>query len=320
MSSSKAINRSNTTEVTDFNNFDASKLIFDEPSIGSIPGSTIPFARINIGIKNKNKTEGDLVFALPKLSTYGVKESLDQNTKALTGYNAGLMLFDKTSQSDEHVSIHDTFITIIEKCKDHLLQKDIQKKCKKSGLERSDLKKITPISYVKDKVTEEYQMDKPVLNVKLLYAKTRKDKDGNEIAGRICTQVYLDDVLGSNKKPIEMSIEEYLNKSGMLRAVVKVESIFVGKDIKLQVKILECAFKGNERTTGNKFLSFTNVSSFKEEEFDVEMEEEQEAPSKPIYEEREDVPVQNVDDTLVMSEDEEEPKPKSSVKKGKGKK
>ena len=53
--SSKSINRSATTQLSDFNNFDVSKMFFDEPVPGTIPGSTIPTARIHLAVKNKNK-------------------------------------------------------------------------------------------------------------------------------------------------------------------------------------------------------------------------------------------------------------------------
>jgi len=323
--SSKSINRSATTQLSDFNNFDVSKMFFDEPVPGTIPGSTIPTARIHLAVKNKNKTDGDLIFALPKLSTYGIKESLDQNTKALTGYQAGLILHDITGQSEDQLAIVETFNKIVEKCKDHLLQKDIQKKCKKSGLERSDLKKITTLSYVKDKETEEYQPDKPVLNVKLIYSKSRTDKDGNDIPDKIHTKIYKDDVVGKDGSPISLFPKDYLNKGGMLRSVIKIESIFVGKDIKLQVKILEAAFKPNEKNTENKFLSFTNCSTFKEESFDMEdleneisQVEEKEESVKDMDEEF-SVPTQEVDDTINLSDDEDKKKKETSKSKPKSK-
>lgn len=309
--SAKSINRTATTQLSDFNNFDVSKMFFDEPVPGTIPGSTIPTARIHLGVRNKNKTDGDLVFALPKLSTYGIKESLDQNTKALTGYQAGLILHDINGQTEEHLAIVETFNKIVEKCKDHLIQKDVQRKCKKNGLERSDLKKITTLSYVKDKATEEPQPDKPVLNVKLIYTKSKTDKDGNEIPDKIYTKIYKDDVLGKDGKPISLFPKDYLNKGGMLRCAIKIESIFVGKDIKLQVKILEGAFKPNEKTTENKFLSFTNCSTFKEESFDMEELETEisqvlnEEESVKDMDEEFSVSTQEVDDTINLSDDED---------------
>jgi hypothetical protein len=323
--SAKSINRSATTQLSDYNNFDVSKVCFDEPVIGTLPGSSIPTARVHIYVKNKNKTDGDLIFALPKLSTYGIKESLDQQTKALTGYGAGLILHDVSGQSEEHLAIFETINKIVEKCKDHLLQKDVQKKCKKSGLERSDLKKMTTMSFVKDKSTEEYQMDKPVLNVKLIYAKSKIDKDGNEIPGKVYTKIYKDDVIGKDGKPIQMELNQYLAKGGTLRCVIKIESIFVGKDIKVQIKILEGAFKPNERNNENKFLSFTNCSTFKEETFDMQdleeeinQVEEKEESVKDMDEEF-SVPTQEVNDELNLSDDEDKKRKETSKSKSKSK-
>ena len=318
MSIVKPINRSRNTQLSDLN-YDTSKIIFDEPIIGSIPGTTISFFRINIGTKNANKTEGELVFALPKLSTYGIKESLDQSTKALTGYGAGLILFDREEQTEEHITIAQTINNIVEKCKDHLLNKDIKKKLKKTDLEKSDLKKMSPISLVKDKITEEHQSNKPVLNVKLIHQKAKKDKDGNDVEGKIHTPIYQDDMVDENGEPVLLSSEDYLGKSGMLRAVIKIESIFVGKDIKLQVKIMEAAYKTEQKTNKNRFLSFTNMSSLKkdfEEKCNITFDDVEETEeSTPVV-----VPVQQVDDELNMSEDEEPPKQVEQKKEKKEKK
>ena len=42
-------------------------------------------------------------------------------------------------------------------------------------------------------------------------------------------------------------MEVFLNKSGFIRAAVRFESIFVGKDIKIQVKIYEAEVKFPEK-------------------------------------------------------------------------
>jgi hypothetical protein len=168
-------------------------------------------------------------------------------------------------------------------------------------------------------------MDKPVLNVKLIYAKAKVDKDGNEIPGKVYTKIYKDDVIGKDGKPIQMELNQYLSKGGSLRCVIKIESIFVGKDIKVQIKILEGAFKPNERNTENKFLSFTNCSTFKEESFDMQdleeeisQVEEKEESVKDMDEEF-SVPTQEVNDELNLSDDEDKKKKEVSKSKSKTK-
>lgn len=318
MSTVKPINRSHNTQLSTIP-YDTSKIILDEPIAGNIPGSTIQFFRINIGTRNANKTEGELVFALPKLSTYGVKESLDQNTKVLTGYGAGLCLFDRDHQTDEQREIAQTITNIVEKCKDHLILKDVKKKVKKMDLDRGDLKKMSPMSFVKDKVTEEPQPDKPVLNVKIIYSKPKKDSDGNDVDGRICTPFYRDDEVDDNGEPIALSPEEFLNKSGMIRAVIKIESIFVGKDIKLQVKILEAAFKTEQRTTKNRFLSFTSsmLRQNLDDEVDDSFQEKEESLEIQVNHASDYSQQPSGLDELTISDDEKEKKNISKKKSNK---
>ena len=308
MSSVKPINRSRNTQLASFP-YDTSKLIFDEPVSGSIPGNNIPFFRINIGTKNNNKTEGDLVFALPKLNTYGVKESLDPSTKALTGYGAGLILFDRDEQTEEHVIITNTISEIVEKCKDHLTSADVKMKINKTKLKRELLDPLSPLYFCKDKDTKEEQLNKPVLNVKLLYKKSYKDKDGIDVDGKISTPFYQDDEVDENGEPIPLSPDDFLNKFGSIRAVIKVESIFVGKDIKLQVKVLEAAFKQDQKTTKSRFLSFNNTSSFQSQLQEISNSIEEEPLQIPIHQ------VSLNEDELVISDDESSKKKKKPTKK-----
>lgn len=311
--SAKIINRSKTTQLSDITNFDTSKIIFDEPFIGSIPDEDITYARINIGVKNKDKTEGDLVFALPKLSTFGIKEVLNKKTKLLDGYQAGILLFDGDEQSEEQLTVLKTINSVLERCKDHVIEN--KKKCKKPGLEKSDLKQMTPISLLKDKITEDLMPTKPVLNTKLIYSKPKKDKNQNDVPSKVFTSIYKDDVVDSDGNPIKLELEDFLNKRGTIRAVIKIEGIFVGSQIKLQLKILEAAISTAEeqKVKKNRFLTFSNVSREDEDDYDSPVEKKYEEPEivKKVDEDEDDsftVPIQKVDESLEMSEEDEPPK------------
>lgn len=313
--SAKIINRSKTTQLSDIANFDTSKIIFDEPFIGSIPDEDITYARINIGVKNKDKTEGDLVFALPKLSTFGIKEVLNKKTKSLDGYQAGILLFEGDEQTEEQLTVLKTINSVLERCKDHVIEN--KKKCKKPGLEKSDLKQMTPISLLKDKETEDLMPTKPVLNTKLIYSKPKKDKNQNDVPSKVFTTIYKDDVVDSEGNPIRLELEEFLNKRGTIRAVIKIEGIFVGSQIKLQLKILEAAISTNEeqKVKKNRFLTFSNVSREDDDEYVSTSAKKHEEPEivRKVDEDEDDeqsftVPVQKVDESLEMSEEDEPPK------------
>jgi hypothetical protein len=286
MSSNKSNNnklyaRTDKTELIDVLNYDLDNMIFDEPVSGTIPGSTIPFFRINVASRNSNKSEGHFVFDLPKLSTYGIKESLDPQTKALTGYSAGLLLFDREGQTEEQKKYTDAIISIIEKCKDHLFDPEILKKVNKKNIKvKEQLDSMSTLSFVKDKNTGDHQLDKPVLNVKLMYAKGRKDKEGNDVPSKIMSKFYSED-------EVEIDPLDYLDKKGLIRAAIKLESIFVGKDIKIQMKIYQAALTIEEKTGFRSLLRFnrsneTRIEFNMDDDSSSNQQQEEESFSVPI--------------------------------------
>jgi hypothetical protein len=90
----------------------------------------------------------------------------------------------------------------------------------------------------------------------------RKDKDGNDIEGRIISRFYSEDDVDENGEPQVIDPLDFLNKKGSIIAAIRFESIFVGKDIKIQVKIYEAAIKTDDLSSGFKrLLRFGNVSN-----------------------------------------------------------
>ena len=143
------------------------------------------------------------------------------------------------------------------------MQPDIKKKVNKTGIKvREQLDTINPVSFMKNKETQEHDMNAPVLNAKLIYSKPKKDKDGNEIDGRIITRFYSEDDVDENGEPLVLDPLEYLNKKGSIISAIRFESIFVGKDIKIQVKIYEAAIKVDDGASNFKrLLRFGNMSN-----------------------------------------------------------
>ena len=260
----KPINRSDSTQLTDLLDFDPNNLIFDEPIKNEMPGIP-PYYRITLGMKNSDgRTESDLVFQLDRCKTFGIKENRDNSTNNLTGYSLGILLFDKSGATERQQQMLQAMNDIIEKCKDHLMNADIKKKVGKTQLKvREQLDSISTISYIKNKDTQELDMNAPVLNAKLMYAKTKTDKDGNEIPSRIMTRFYDEDELNSTGvlETSELNPLENLNRRGWVTPVIKFESIFVGKDIKIQAKIYQTVFKIDEETGFKNLLRFGGLST-----------------------------------------------------------
>jgi len=307
---SSKINRSNTTMLTDPMNYNVDNIIFDEPSENNIPGSTLKFFRVNIGTKNANRTEGNLVLKLDKCMSYGLQETRDMQTGILNGYSISLCMKDKEGATSYQDKTLDTLNKIVEKCKDHLL--NVRTKIKKFDLERNDLKKLNPL-YMKRK--EDGQIDEnaiPMLYPKLLYYKSRKDKNGNEIPSKISSVFYNEDEIDEEGNPIEIDPMIFLGKRCIVTAALKIESIFIGKDIKLQCKLVEADVKLMETRVRSLLRSFVSIdipvynnngdNPLTKDDDDDDEDDHKTEQSQASF--------QNTSEQLVVSDDEDDSKKK----------
>src|SRR5437016_3529619 len=73
------------------------RLIFDAALSGSVPNSKPPitFHRINIGITNEDKSEGDLVVGFDRSFSFGVSENRNEQTQALQGFSYPISMYDR---------------------------------------------------------------------------------------------------------------------------------------------------------------------------------------------------------------------------------
>ena len=100
----------------------------------------------------------------------------------------------------------------------------------RSWLEKTDLKKLNPIYFKRDK-GKIVEGASPTLYAKLI---VKKDKtDGNKIIS-----VFFDEDLGEQINALDL-----LGKGCYVRAAIKFESIFIGNKISLQVKLYEAEVK-----------------------------------------------------------------------------
>jgi len=211
------------TQLTSANGYDISRMIFSEPQVGSIPDSkpAISFRRINISTINDNGTVGELIFPTENLYSFGVSENTSLDTGKINGYVMPLCLWSRDSPTPNERAWTDTFDRIVERCKDHLIEhKD---EIEQYDLERVLLKKLNPLYWKKDK-GKVVEGTGPTLYAKLLISK-KQDK--------IISMFY--NTEGAPINPLEL-----LGKHCNARAAIKIESIFIGTKISLQVKLYEC--------------------------------------------------------------------------------
>lgn len=218
---------SENTQLTSASGYDTNNLIFSDVQHESIPKSVpqINYKRIMIRTKNRDGSIGDLILPTEKLFSFGISENTNQETGKVNGYVMPLCLHTRDGATKEEKEWSDTFTAIVEKCKDHLLAN--KEEIENFDLERNDLKKLNPLYYKRDK-GKIVPGSGPTLYAKLIVSKKQDNK--------ILTMYF--DFNGDSIDPMTL-----LGKYCYAKCAIKIESIFIGNRIALQVKLYECEAK-----------------------------------------------------------------------------
>jgi hypothetical protein len=211
------------TQLTTASGYNTKSMIFSEAQQGSIPNSVpaINYKRILIQTKNEDGTTGDLIFPTSQLFSFGVSENTSPDTGKVNGYVMPLCLWNRDGPSTEEKEWSDTFDRVIERCKEHLISHTDE--IEQYDLTMSDLKKFNPLYWKKDK-GKVVEGSGPTLYAKLIVSK-KHDK--------IVSMFY--DNNGKEIDPLTL-----LGKYCQSSAAIKIESIFIGNKISMQVKVYEC--------------------------------------------------------------------------------
>jgi len=234
-----------STQLISASKYDTSSMVFSDPQQGSVPGGgpSISFSRINISTKNPDGSIGELVIPTCRLFSFGVSENTSPDTGKVNGWTLPLCLWNRDGASQDEKAWTDTFNKIVEKCIDHII--DNKEELDKYDLERSDLKKFNPLYWKKEKkmVNGKQQLvvaegTGPTLYSKLIYSKKNEN---------FVTKFY--DVNDNPIDPLDM-----IGKYCYSTAAVKIESIFIGNKISLQVKLYEAVIEPVQQG-GNRLLA-----------------------------------------------------------------
>jgi hypothetical protein len=147
------------------------------------------------------------------------------NTKKVNGYVMPLCLYNIDSPSKEEKEWVETFNNIVEKCKDHLIEK--RDELEQWDLSKNDLKKLNPLYYKREK-GKIVEGRGPTL-----YAKLIMSKKLNKILS-----MFYDASTQEDLDPLDLK-----GKYCHVKAAIKFESIFIGTKISLQVKLYEAEVK-----------------------------------------------------------------------------
>lgn len=221
------------TQLSTASGYNIDNMVFSDPLVGSIPGSgnALQFRRILISTKNKDGTVGDLVFETERLFSFGVSVNTAPDSGKVTGYTIPLCMWSRDNPTSDETAFTDTFNSIVEKCTDHLIEN--REEVDQFELQRSDLRKLNPLYWKKEKVKDPksgrmIQQAVPGLGP-TLYAKLMFSKKNDS---------FLTQFFDSSNNPLQPL--DLVGKFCHVRAAIKIESIFIGNKISLQVKCCEC--------------------------------------------------------------------------------
>jgi len=225
----------NINKMTERNNqltsaigYNTENMIFSEPLVGSIPSSGVPitFKRVVISTRNSDGSIGDLIIPVKGFS-FGVSENKDMSGNA-NGYVFPICLHTRGAVTEEEKEWVSGFEEIVDACKDYLVEN--RETIQKYDLEKRDLKRLNPIYYKRvNGVIDENSS--PVFYVKLI---TQTDKTTGE---KIIKSMFF------NSDDEKINPLDIVGKYCTANAALKVESIFIGNKISLQVKLYEAEVK-----------------------------------------------------------------------------
>jgi len=220
-------------QLTTASEYDVKNMIFSKPEVNTIPGGSIPisYKRISIGTVYDDGSTGDLILSTERLFSFGVQKQKALEPGKPDTFVMPLCLWTKDAATREERQWTELFDKIVEKCKDHLV--DVRDDIGKYDLEKSDLKKLNPLYWKRGDKGKIIEGVGPTLYIKLIQKNPKKMENGEFSEGKIITNFYDEDT----DEPLDpLSL---VGKYCYVRGAVKIESIFIGNQISLQIKLYE---------------------------------------------------------------------------------
>ena len=305
-----------TTEfLTDPMGYDVNKMIFSEVSETNIPpppggkGAGITVRRINISTEDDDGSVGPLILVTEECFSFGFSDNTGLDGSK-NGYVVPICLYNKEGATAGQHAFVETINNIVEKCKDHLTDEDTEIPGYEGDnrLERAQLKKLGNCLYWKKEKGKVVEGVGPTLYAKVMVSKRkRKGDDEGKTSEKIVTLFY-----NYDDEPIDPNTLRETFCLGTF--AVKVDSIFLGANITLQLKLREARMRPLE--TSMKRLLRPAPKGGLIAETENKSKKSGTSHPKPLEMGEEEGGDKIVDsDEDLKSETEEEQKPKKTVKK-----
>lgn len=234
---------------------DMSKLYFCDITDGTVPGTDIPFKRTNLLYKPDDTKEEytELILSFDKLFSFGVLTNLDPKTKEPVGHSMTHCLHSREGATDRERDVVRKLLELNEKCKDYVYEnrKALGKAAvitsRESEIMNQDMDKI--LYFKKDDNGDINPSQGPTISPRLIeFAATDKKP------AQMGTVFYLADEVDDAGHPLEVDPLDYLTSKEQPKycystSAMKFESIFVGKNIRLQCKLSEAMIEPMKQET-----------------------------------------------------------------------
>jgi hypothetical protein len=210
-------------QITRANGYNVDNMVFSKPIVNSKP---IPHKRILIKTKYRNGQIGDLIIPTSKLYCIGFKKNKKIGTDELNGYSIPICMWGRDNSTAKQRQWTDMYYDIIQRCKEHLV--DIKDDIGESYLDITQLgnPKIFSHPMAWRKENKEKGLG-PILNTKVITKRTQE----NDF-------LIITDFYDNNNQKVDPFT--FLDKGCFVHAAVKIESIFIGQKMSLQVKLYNC--------------------------------------------------------------------------------
>ncbi|NDE14358.1 DUF2738 domain-containing protein [bacterium] len=205
------------TQLSDADNFDLGSISFKDPEDISFTDNA--FRKIKIYVRNPDGSIGDLVFSAPRqLFSFGIQELTDGHGNT-NGYIMPISLWKRKEPTPDEEKFIETLNQIV-----GLALEQVHKYVDTSTI---DTKRFSPLSFKKHSEREDDRKS-PILYTKLIFNK-RDQK---------ISSLFFDEATNTEIDPLSI-----LNKKCYVTAAIKIESIFIGDKITLQIKLYEAIVK-----------------------------------------------------------------------------
>jgi hypothetical protein len=225
------------TQLSDYKTFKASSTTYSDVMELPIPGNNqgLTYKKINVNAKYPDGTSGDLIFKTPKCFSFGVSENINDKTGEVDGYSFPICLHSKEGVTPDELAFVECIEAFVENTKQHLIKDEVKEGMGRFDMEYSDLKKLNPIYRKKDAKGKLVEGQGPVLYPRVIM---------NKKTGAILSAFYKEEEFDEKGEPIELEfkslISNKMQKNYCLAvAAIKIESIYIGTNISIQVKLWE---------------------------------------------------------------------------------